>query len=146
MAEPPRRERRARLLAAQRAPVALGRRRRGRVVPHMVARAPVVAVTTVRPVLTMLILAAAPGPSLTTVEGVALVVDRNERRKVQVALDRVADLGDGVVVLRILRPDAEDVLVLPYRDDDAADLRGASRSLDAVRMASNSKKKPPTSL
>ena len=63
-----------RLLAAQRAPVALGRRRRRRVVPHMVARAPVVAVTTVRPITVSLIALAAPGPSLTTVEGVALVV------------------------------------------------------------------------
>ena len=90
----------------------------------VLARAPVLAAV-VRPVA--LLLAAAPGPPLAPVEGVALVVYRHERRQLEVRLDRVADLGDGVVVLGVLGPDAQDVLVLPYRDDDAADLRGASR-------------------
>ena len=129
-----------RLLAAQRAPVALRGRRRRRVVAVVLARAPVVAVATVRPVLTMLILAAAPGPSLTTVEGVALVVEGHESRQVEVRLDRVPDLRDGVVVLAVLRPHTEDVLVLPHTDDDAADLRGASR----CPIGPESTKKPPS--
>merc|ERR1719420_1403628 len=85
----------------------------------VLARAPVLAA--VGRAVTLL-LAAAPGPPLAAVEGVALVVDGHERRQLEVRLDRVADLRDGVVVLAVLRPDTEDVLVLPHAHDHPTDL------------------------
>ena len=51
------------------------------------------------------------------------------------ALPEHADPQIAGVHLPVARPDD---------DADVADLRGASRSLDSVRTASNSKKKPPT--